>query len=317
MNKYIGHPSQIRRIEEHRLIGGKGDNMRLFEVCNGKGAEFTISADRAGDISRLSYKGINFGFFAPCGYVAPQYYDKSGTNFLKSFTAGFLTTCGLSAVGSPCTDNGEDLPMHGTIAHIPAENIIVDNEKCKITLIMRDASLFSKHLTLTRTYECPEEENCIILTDTVKNIGTINSEYMILYHFNLGYPLLSEHSVLSINSDNVTPRNEHSTNGIEQRLQTEHPQKGFIEQCYYYDMISGEASLYNPDLKMGVKFSYDKAELPCFTQWKQMGEYEYVMGLEPGNCNPDGRDVMREKGMLKYIAPNEQITQSIKIIFMD
>ncbi len=317
MNKYVGHPSQTRRIEEHRLIGGKGDNMRLFEVCNGKGAEFTISADRAGDISRLSYKGVNFGFFAPCGYVAPQYYDKNGTNFLKSFTAGFLTTCGLSAVGSPCIDNGEDLPMHGTISHIPAENIIVDNEKCKITLTMRDASLFSKHLTLTRTYECPEEENCLILTDTVKNIGTLDSEYMILYHFNIGYPLLCENSILSINSNKVIPRNEHSAKGIKQRLQIEAPQSGFMEQCYYYDMISGEASLYNPNLKVGVKLSYNKSELPCFTQWKQMGEYEYVMGLEPGNCYPDGRDIMREKGMLKFITPGEQITQKIKISFCD
>ncbi len=317
MNKYIGHPSQISGIEEHRLVGGKGDNMRLFEIRNGKGVEFTVSADRAGDISRLTYKGINLGFFAPCGYVAPQYFDKEDTSFLKSFTAGFLTTCGLSAVGSPCTDNGENLPLHGTISHIPAENVIVDSENLKITLTMRDASLFSRHLVLTRTYECPSAENCIILTDTVKNIGTTDSEYMVLYHFNMGYPLLCENSVIFINSDKATPRNLHSAEGIEQRLEVESPQRCFEEQCYYYDMISGETSIYNPDLKVGVKLSYNKSELPCFTQWKQMGEYEYVMGLEPGNCYPDGRDVMRRNGMLKFIVPDEKITQTIKISFMD
>ena len=32
---YFGHESQLYRVEEHRLIGGKGDNMRLFEVNNG------------------------------------------------------------------------------------------------------------------------------------------------------------------------------------------------------------------------------------------------------------------------------------------
>ncbi len=32
MNKYIGHDSQLYGIEEHRLIGGKGDGMRLYEV---------------------------------------------------------------------------------------------------------------------------------------------------------------------------------------------------------------------------------------------------------------------------------------------
>lgn len=315
MNKYMGHPTQASGIEEHRLVGGKGDGMRLFEVRNGKGIEFTISADRCGDISRLSYKGINLGFFAPCGYVAPQYYDNKGANFLKSFTAGFLTTCGLTAVGSPCTDNGEELPLHGTISHIPAENVIVDSEKLKITLTMRDASLFSHHLILTRTYECIDNE--IILTDKVKNIGTKTSEYMILYHFNMGYPLLCENSKINICSNHVTPRNEHSKKGLDNRLIVESPQNGFEEQCYYYDMNKGEASLYNPDLRVGVKFCYNTEELPCFTQWKMMGEYEYVMGLEPGNCYPDGRDVMRERRMLKFIAPSEEITQTIKIGFID
>lgn len=44
---YFGHESQLYRVEEHRLIGGKGDNMRLFDVNNGSGLEFTICADRS------------------------------------------------------------------------------------------------------------------------------------------------------------------------------------------------------------------------------------------------------------------------------
>lgn len=30
------------------------------------------------------------------------------------------------------------------------------------------------------------------------------------------------------------------------------------------------------------------------------------MGLEPGNCTPDGRDVMREKGILENKFKTEQ-----------
>ena len=36
-----------------------------------------------------------------------------------------------------------------------------------------------------------------------------------------------------------------------------------------------------------------------------MGEYDYVLGLEPGNCLPDGRDVMREKGYLQFLNPGK------------
>ena len=107
MNPYIGHETQISGVEGHGLVGGKGDGMRLYEATNGKGLELTLSPDRNGDITRLRYKGVNMSYFSPCGYVAPAYSDKTGSNWLQSFTAGFLTTCGLQAVGTPCTDDEE------------------------------------------------------------------------------------------------------------------------------------------------------------------------------------------------------------------
>ena len=73
MNPYIGHESQLYGVEEVRLVGGRGDGMRLLNIKNGKGLELTLSADRCADISRLSLCGVNFGYFAPCGYVAPTY----------------------------------------------------------------------------------------------------------------------------------------------------------------------------------------------------------------------------------------------------
>ena len=48
-----------------------------------------------------------------------------------------------------------------------------------------------------------------------------------------------------------------------------------------------------------------------------MGEGEYVVGLEPGNCNPDGRDVMREKGVLKFLKPGETAVNTLEFKFLD
>ena len=101
-HSYVGLPTQVYGVEEHRLVGGKGDGMRLFEIRNGSGLELTVSADRCADISRASLNGVNLSWFSPVGYVAPSYYDDRGVNFLRSFTGGFLTTCGLTAAGSPC-----------------------------------------------------------------------------------------------------------------------------------------------------------------------------------------------------------------------
>jgi len=93
----------------------------------------------------------------------------------------------------------------------------------------------------------------------------------------------------------------------------EKPQSDFIEQCYYYDMEEGEASIYSPEIDTKLSLLFDTKELPFFTEWKMMGKGEYVLGLEPGNCNPDGRDVMREMGKLQFLKAGEEKTQHITI----
>jgi len=44
-----------------------------------------------------------------------------------------------------------------------------------------------------------------------------------------------------------------------------------------------------------------------------MGYRDYVLGLEPGNCHPDGRDVMRREGTLKSLQPGEAVTYEVTI----
>ena len=48
-----------------------------------------------------------------------------------------------------------------------------------------------------------------------------------------------------------------------------------------------------------------------------MGEYEYVLGLEPANCTPDGRDVMREEGKLKFVEPGERYETELTLYFSE
>ncbi len=318
-NKYIGNSMQLCGVQEYRLTGGKGDGMRMLRVRNMAGLDFEISLDRAADISVLALNGVNMGYFSPCGYVSPKYYDNVGAGFLKSFTAGFFTTCGLTAVGSPCTDEGEELGLHGTISNTPCESFSYWEEEGNIHIkaVVRDARMFSHQLILEREYVCPLNENAIYMTDKIKNIGSKESPLEILYHCNMGYPLLTENAEVTIPAKDVKPRDAHAAEDIENCLKMEKPQKDYVERCYYFDM-SGDtyASIYNPDIKKGVTIRYNTDELKFFTEWKMMGEYEYVLGLEPGNCNPDGRRAMRESGMLEFLKPGEEKTIHLKFEFL-
>ena len=316
VNSYIGHCSQIGGVEEVRLVGGKGDGMRLFQVRNGAGLEMTVCADRCADIYRLSYKGDNMGYFSPCGYVAPAYYDDQDAGFLKSFTAGFLTTCGLTAVGSPCADEGEVLPLHGTIGNTPCERIYWDEdaENFYIRAVVSDSRIFARKLQLKRTISVSKTAGRFMVSDVIENQGDTESPLMVMYHMNMGYPLLSENSVVEIPSIEVTPRNEHAAEDLATWNKMLAPTPNFEEQCYYHKMGSvGQASIYNPDIRKGLVISFDPKTLDHFTQWKMMGYRDYVLGLEPGNCTPDGRDVMRREGKLKFLKPGESIAYEVMI----
>lgn len=321
MNPYIGHDSQVYGIEEHRLVGGKGDGMRLLEVNNGKGLELTVSLDRAADISRLRFRGINMSYFSPCGYVAPAYYDCVGGNWLKSFTAGFLTTCGLRAVGSPCVDEGEELPLHGTIANQPAESAywLEENGELVVRATVKDEGIFAPKLRLMREIRVSLEKNDVTICDTIENTGDTKQPLEILYHMNMGYPLLDEDSVVEIPSIGVIPRDDHAAEDIENWMHMIKPEAGYVERCYYHKFEKeGKASIYQPKLGQGLEITFDAKELDGFVEWKMMGVRDYVLGLECGNCYPDGRDVMRRTGMLKFLEPGEKKTYQVKVrMFMD
>lgn len=313
--KYLGHPSQLHYIEEVKLSHGKGDGIRLLQVNNGNGLFATFSPDRCADISRLNYKGINLSFFSPCGYVAPQYYDKE--EFLRSFTAGFMTTCGLMSVGAPVNDKFGNGVMHGRISNIPCDNIYWTEEEIDgediiiITARMTQAVLFGEKLSLTRNIKIHTKENLIEITDTVKNEGGEKQPLMLLYHCNMGYPLLDENSIVTIPANKTLARDPRAQEGIDEWDKMTAPQNGFAEQCYFHDLNTDEigntfASIYNPDLNVGVKLEFNKNELFRFTEWKQMGERDYVLGLEPSNCTVEGRIKADELGELQYIESNQE-----------
>ena len=319
MNEWIGHPLQLSGVLEVTLSKGKGKGMTLLIVNNGLGLEMIFSADRAMDIAKVTFKGDNLGYFSPSGFVAPEFYDNRGAGFLKSFTAGFLTTCGLASVGSPCTDAGEELPLHGTVSNTPCENYSYSETEAEILIRaeVRDAAIFSHGFLLEREYRISKTENRVSLCDKISNIGPGKAPLQVLYHCNIGYPLLSGNLILDIPAVRTAPRNEHARTGMEDCFRMEKPQTGYEEMCYYHTLKEGRVSAYNPDIRKRVTISFDQEQLPFFTEWKMMGKRDYVLGLEPGNCLPDGRDVMREKGLLEFLEPGAGKLHNLEFYFTE
>ncbi len=325
--KYTGHRDQLLKVRKVQCEEGKAKGCDLLEVLNSQGLAFDVNISRGMDISYLSYQGKSIGYQSASGIVAPEYFDNQGLEFLKSFTVGFLTTCGLQMIGAPNEYQGKQYGLHGNISNTPASNFsyeILEENTLGIEIEgkMEEAVIFGDKLSLKRKIACDYTGRTITLEDTVRNEGYNKARHMILYHCNLGYPLLTPSSEVYIPSSKVVPRDEHAAQGLHQWMKMEEAQADYQEMCYYHTLIPDErgyatVAVYQPELNMGISIEIDLHTLDHFIQWKMMGAKDYVCGLEPANATIDGIQDAIDNGSMKYLNPQEEVTYHLKFTILN
>lgn len=329
--KRVGDISQVAGAKQCELTTGKAKGVSIIEVKTGTGFEFTVLPDRGMDISYASYKGIPISFISKTGIVSPNFYEKDGNGFLRNFYAGLVTTCGLTYMGAACVDEGESLGLHGRISNTPAEDVSVYQEweendfVIKLRGKVRESRVFGENITLTRQISTKLGQSKLIIEDIVENHGFNEQPLMLLYHCNFGYPIVSADTKLYSDNIKVTARDDASSLGLKEYNRFQAPTHDYSEQVFYLDIKPNEnnyaqAALFNPEINdagLGVYVKYDKSQLPHLIQWKQMGEGDYVVGLEPGTWYPEGRARAKEKGELIYIKPGEirKFIMEIGVVF--
>lgn len=316
--KRVGDISSVAGVREFEYTTGSARGMRTIEVNNGTGLVFTVLPDRNMDISYASYKSVPFSYISKTGERAPWLYDEK--DFLRNFTAGLLTTCGLTYCGAPCEYEGKSLGLHGRIANISAYDVSCacewqgDDYIITVKGTTRQSCVFGENITNTRIITVRLGENKINIENIFENNAFDKSPFMLLYHINLGYPLVDGGAVITTNCKYERPINEAGAVFEKNKFNVELPQPNFDEQVYFYSSPENAwAQLNNEKLGFGVRISYDGKTLPHLLEWKMMGEGEYVVGLEPANCSSEGLTVNAEKGILKYLESGKSVKTNILI----
>ena len=326
--EYVGDSDQLMSLHEAVLTGGFQKGVQVIEVANGGNLSVTVLPGRCMDLYQVRYKGKNMNYIAPCGIVAPEYYDAQGFRWLRNFFVGMLTTCGLQNLGIPTEKDGEELGLHGRIANAPAENVKyargVNGENPTITLegTMREARIFGENLTLHRKLEFEYENDSILMTDIITNHGFGNRQFVYALHLNYGYPLLEEGTKLIFDSLETVPREAHAAKYADTWRQVEAPQYPYPERCYFHKIQKdkngmAQYTVFNEKRSIGVNIQYDGNDLPYFCQWKMLGKGEYVMGMEPMNTFLDGPKVDQEGCPAPILEPGESKIYKVKMNFID
>lgn len=316
----VGDLSQIAGAEPFTYSEGAAGGVKGVNVRSGGGLEFVVLLSRGMDIARASFNGLPLAWVGQTGVVHPHAFEPQGRGWLRTFHGGLLTGCGLLNAGADNHDDvtGEDLGIHGYLSHAPAEETGAwtqwAGDEAEITVMgtMREARMFGENLRLTRKITVPLGGASLSITDRVENVGWKTVPLMLLYHLNFGWPLISENTEVIVSSLRPPePRDEAASRGLQTAEQLTAPQADYAEQCFFYDPATdangwAHVLLANREKQLGVRIAYDKAAFPFLTQWKMMGQGEYVCGIEPANCRVLGRNKEREAGRLQTIAPGEE-----------
>jgi hypothetical protein len=269
------------------------------------------------DISIADYKGTPLSWRSANGDVHPAFYDPRGTGWGRSFPGGLMSGCGMSFLGAPCVDEGEELGQHGRVSHLPAFDVRSEEswegDRCCMRLhgFVRESAMFKENLLLHRTIETRLGESALTLMDSVTNEGHSTTPLMMLYHVNAGWPLVDDGSRLLLNARGMKPRDAEAEKGVRDATIFSSPVRNYREQVFYHDLnadVEGFACalLVNPHMGFGMYVRFRQKELPRYIEWKMMGEGTYVVGMEPANCGVEGRAKERAAGTLQFLEPGEE-----------
>ncbi|HEX4768362.1 MAG TPA: aldose 1-epimerase family protein [Lichenihabitans sp.] len=330
--RHSGSLSQFAGVRLMTLGDGVERGIRVLEFRTGTGLRFTVLVDRAMDIADCEHNGRAIGWHSPSGFRHPGLHEsdgEGGLGFLRSFS-GLLVTCGLDHVGfteeapsghfhyGPRATTRH--PIHGRIGTVPARLTGYgerwDGDECMLWCegVVQQSAVFGEDLHLVRRVEARVGSNEITLTDRVVNHGFYATPHMILYHLNLGHPLLDEGSrLLAPIADVVFAAHageDYRGQDVGYRRMVA-PQDDFREQVFEHDLTAdGEDrvpyAVINDALGFGFEVEVRKSQLPTLTEWQNFQAGQYALGVEPGSNHVKGQGFARERGELIILRHGEE-----------
>ena len=278
MDGRISNLEQIASLRRYTLTEGTEAGLDVIDCDNGR-IRFLINVDKACDLMQLYHLGQNVSFISKNGFT------KRETPFLSRFEGGMLYTCGLDSVGAR-----DGFEVHGTLHNMRARILRAEVDESQITVeaVIRDTALFGKSLALRRTITSALGSDRVRIEDSLINEGHLEESYCVLYHINLGYPMLDEGATLTVDAESIQPRTSWSKENQGAMLCAEMPVPGQEECCYFLKLRSPEATVTNQRLGKRFTLTYSGDTLPCFVEWRSMASGDYALGLEPATTELDG-----------------------------
>lgn len=326
----VGRTEQFGGIRRMTLAEGNEQGASVIAVNTGAGLVYEITPDKGMDIAMANFAGASLAWQSANGDVHPSYYDDRDAGWLRTAAGGLVMSCGLINVGSPGEYEGTKHGQHGRAHHTPAKHVCAESiwNGDELELVARgmieETAIFGGHLRLRREISSKVGENTIRIRDVVENAGFKACPHMMLYHFNFGYPLMTEQSRIRFPGGDVLPRE--SSVPVEGYDSWQAPDAEYRERVYYHDLPEtadgrAEVAIHQPSfplpfgetMPLTVKLGWKTDTLPRLVQWKMPGAGVHALGIEPANCGVEGMDAEKQRGTLRMLEPGESVEYELEL----
>lgn len=332
----VGRLDQVAGVRLVTLGDGLGRDVRLLEFRTGTGFSFDVVVDRSFDVGRCELGGRPLNWTSNAGIVAPWYYEPEGMGWFRAWGGGMVVTVGLDHLGLGGEDTTEQFHqthlgktmtygLHGRIGGLPARLVGYgerwDGDECVLWAEgeVLQSAVFAEHLLLRRRIEARVGESRFTIHDEVVNVGHTDVSHLLLYHCNVGFPIVDAASELLVPSARTTT--DYDTT-IEGYRTLSAPIPDVTEACFEHELVAEPAGtvpvgVVNRAIGLGVYQVFRLSQLPHHTVWRMMGEDTYAMGLEPATNRDAGRWDARERGELITLERGTTRTYDLEIGALD
>lgn len=279
MDGRISNFAQVASIRRYEMTEGTERGLRVLDCDNGR-LRFLLNESKALDVMQLYHMGQNVFFLSKNAFTARE------VSFSGRFEGGMLYTCGLDSVGAR-----EGFELHGSHHNTPARVTRAEvNEKgILIEAEVRETELFGKNLFFRRRVCSAVGSETLEITDTLENCGTRAENYCLLYHVNVGYPMLDGGAELLDDAEEIIPRTPWAAEHLAERKKIGTPVDNEEEMCYFLRLKTPRVTLKNAALGKQFTLEWSQETLPHFVEWKSMASGDYALGLEPCTTELDER----------------------------
>jgi hypothetical protein len=302
------------------IDGGPAHGCRAIDVRVQGGIDVRALPDRGLDIGAAWFRGVPLAWLSAVGERAPLA-APLGADWLAAFGGGLVTTCGLRNVGAASEGHG----LHGTVSHVRARQVTIARSLAggeavvSISGVLDDVSALGPHLRLQRTLSTRTGSGRIELTDRTINLGAASEPAPLLYHVNLGAPLLGTATRVEIGGTTPVPRDDPASRagfagwrapggavaGADEIV---------LEHLHENDAApEGRARVVNPELDLAVTVTWERSGLPRLWQWIHRRAGIHALAIEPANCSVLGRAADRAAGRLPMLEPGEERVTRLRI----